>query len=159
MQPDATRERISGVCRAAVRAVSADFKAGDENVELALALNLPFETVEQSALELGDLAAPQTCHMDVIPLWAPFVEMLLALQVHEIEFIDQAVALEQAECAIDGDAIDVGIELAGATQNLTRIEMLLRSLHNAQNGAPLMRHAQATRHEFGLQTSRSFGLR
>ena len=33
--------------------------------------------------------------MDVVALWAPLVKMLLALHVHQIEFINQSVPLEQ----------------------------------------------------------------
>jgi hypothetical protein len=112
-------------------------------MEAAVALNLSFQTIEQSALEFGDLAASQTGHMDVIALRATLVVVLFSLHVHEIEFVHQAVSLEQTERAIDRYAVDMRIKFAGVTQNLARIKMLFGGLDHAQDGAALMRHAQA----------------
>jgi hypothetical protein len=78
--------------------------------------------------------------------------------MHEIEFVDQAVAFQQIEGAVDGDPIDVGVDFAGAAQDLAGVQMLLSGLDHAQNGAPLMGHAQSARHEFCLQASGRFGL-
>ena len=68
--------------------------------------------------------------MDVIALRTTLVKMFLALQVHQVKFVNQAVALEQAECAIDGDAVNPGIHFAGAAQDLAGVEMLLRGFHH-----------------------------
>ena len=57
-------------------------------MKAAIALDLTFETIEEIALEFHDLPATKACHVNVIALGASFVEMLLALHVHEIEFID-----------------------------------------------------------------------
>ncbi len=95
--------------RSALRAVAADFQPADNYVEAAFALDLPFEPIEEVAFELRNFSAAQAGHVDVIAMRATFVEMLLALHVHEIEFIDQSVALEQFERAIDRDPIDARI--------------------------------------------------
>jgi hypothetical protein len=122
-------------------------------------LNLPFEAVEKIAFEFSDLAATKAGHVDVVALRAAFVKMFLSLHVHEIEFVDQAVALQQSEGAIYGDAVDLGIELAGLAQDLAGIEMLFGGFDDAEDGATLMGHAQAARHQFSLEPSGSFGLR
>jgi hypothetical protein len=51
-------------------------------MKTAVALDLSFESVEKVTFELGDFATAQACHMDVITLGPPFVEVLLPLHVH-----------------------------------------------------------------------------
>ena len=128
-------------------------------MEAAVALDLSLKPVEEIAFEFRDLAAAQAGHMDVVTLRTALVVMLLSLHVHEIEFIDQAMSLEQSEGAIDGDAVDVGIKAAGVAQDLAGVEMLFSGFDHAENGATLVGHAQAAGHQFGLQASRGFGLR
>ena len=78
---------------AALSAVSADFKAADEDVEVALALDLSFEAVEQIAFKFGNLSATQASHMNVIALRPSLIKVLLALHVHQVKFVNQSVAL------------------------------------------------------------------
>jgi murein endopeptidase len=66
--------------------------------------------------------------------------------------------LEQAQSAVDGYTINLRINLSRVAQNLARIQMLLGSLHDAQNGAPLAGHAQSTRHQLGLQAAWNLSL-
>ena len=157
LQPVATGESgdWSG---AALSAVAADFEAGDENVEATVALDLSLQAVEEITLKFGDFAAAQAGHMDVVALRAALVEMFFSLHVHEVKLIDQAMSFEQAESAIDGDAVDVGIEAAGVAQDLAGVEVLFGGFDHAQDGAALMRHAEAAGHQFGLQASGGFGL-
>ena len=97
--------------------------------------------------------------MNVVPLRTPFIEVFFTLHVHEVEFVNQAVALKQIQRAIDRYAVNAGVEAAGLAKDLRGIEVLLRSLYHAENGAALVGHAQAAGHEFGLQASGNFGLR
>jgi hypothetical protein len=128
-------------------------------VEAAFALDLALETVEEVAFEFRNLPASQARHMNVVPLRTPFIEVFLTLHVHKVEFVNQAVALEQVQSAIDRDAINAGIEATGLAKDLRRIEVLLGSLYHAENGTALVRHAEAARHKFSLQASGNFGLR
>jgi hypothetical protein len=128
-------------------------------MELTITLDLAFEPFEQIALEFGDLATSKASHVDVVALRAALVIMLFSLHVHEIEFIDQAMPLEQTQGAIDGHAVNVRIEPPSVAQDLAGVEMLFGGLDHAQDGAALPGHAQAARHEFCLQASRSLGLR
>jgi hypothetical protein len=158
LQPDATGSCSTAGYSTALGAIATDFEAADHNVKLAIALDLTFQAVEQIAFELRDFAATQASHVNMVALGAALIIVLFALHVHEIEFIDEAVTLEQAECSIDGDAIDMGIDFTGAAEQLTGIEMLLGGLHYAQDGAALAGHAQATGHKFTLQAAGDFGL-
>src|SRR5437762_85529 len=99
-------QRLLG--RPALRAISTDFQPADNDVKAAFALDLPFQPVEEVAFELRNSSAAQAGHVDVIAMRAAFVEMLLALHVHEVEFVYQSVALEQFERAINRDPIDAG---------------------------------------------------
>ena len=66
-------------------------------MEAAVSLDLSFEAIEEVTLKFGDLSAAQTRHVDVVPLRAAFVEVFLALHVHEVEFVNQSVPLEQIQ--------------------------------------------------------------
>ena len=144
---------------AALRAVPSNFKAADHDGEAAIALNLALQPIEQVAFKFRDLATAQAGHVNVIPLRTALVIMLLALHVHEVKLVHQAVALEQIEGAVNRDPVDVFVELPRAPQDLTGVKMLLGGFHHAQDGAALPRHTQATRHQLGLQSSRRLGLR
>jgi hypothetical protein len=79
---------------AAVRAITSALQAGDHDVELAVALNLPFEAVEKIALEFRDLSATQARHVNVVPLWTSFVKVLLSLHMHQVQLIHQTMAFQ-----------------------------------------------------------------
>lgn len=124
----------------------------------AIALDLTFETIEEIALEFHDLPATEAGHVNVIALGASFVEMLLPLHVHEIEFINQSMSLQQAKRAVNGNAVNPRIQFAGVAQNLRGVKMLLSGFHNAEDRASLAGEANAARGERSLQSTRCFGL-
>jgi hypothetical protein len=146
-------------CSAALGAVTANFEPADDDVEPALALDLSLEPVEQIAFEFRNFSASKAGHVDVIALWAAFVEVLLALHMHEVEFVNQTVAFQEIQRAIHSHAIDAWIEPPRLAKNLRGIQMLLRGFNHAENGPSLVRHSQATGHQFGLQAPRNFSLR
>lgn len=73
---------------AAFGAVAANFQPADNDVEAALALDLALQPIEKIALELRNFPAAQAGHVDVIAMRTAFVEMLLALHMHEVEFVN-----------------------------------------------------------------------
>ena len=75
-------------------AVSADFEARHDDIELTFALNLAFKPVKQDAFKLHDLAATQARHVNVIALRSSLVKVFFALKMHEIKLVYKAVALE-----------------------------------------------------------------
>ena len=88
-----------------------------------------------------------------------FVEMFLALQVHQVQFVDQSVSLQQTKRAVNRDSIDGGILALRFAQDLTGVEMAVGRLHDVQDGAALARDADAAAGEFRNQVSRSFSVR
>ena len=158
LQPDATV--ASGrCCSATLAAVPADFQAGHNNVETAITLDLPFESVEEIAFEFRDFSATQACHVHVIALGPSLVVMLLSLQMHQVKFVDQAVPFQEIQGPIYGDTIDLRIDLPRFAQNLTGVQMLLCGFNDAENRAPLAGHPQAASHELCLQAAGNFSLR
>jgi hypothetical protein len=61
---------------------------------MAVALQLLLEGFEYLALKLGDPPAAQACHVDVglLPHLA-FVEVALAVQVHQVQLVNHALPL------------------------------------------------------------------
>jgi hypothetical protein len=85
MQSDAT---VGSSIGATSSAVAADFQTAYHNMEMAVPLDLAFQAIKQIALELGNASASKASHMDMIPLGASLVKVLLPLQMHQIEFIN-----------------------------------------------------------------------
>ncbi len=61
----------------------------------------------------------------------------------QIEFVNEAIAFEHVQCAVDGDAVDVGIELLRAIQDGSGIEVALGIVHHLQQDFSLPRQAHA----------------
>jgi len=87
-------QQLFGRICAAIPTVTTHFQAADNDVEAAIALDLTLEAVEEIAFKFHDLAATQASHVDVIALRAPLVEVLLALHVHQVEFVDKSMPLQ-----------------------------------------------------------------
>ena len=97
----------------ALRAISADFQSSDYDMKATIPLDLSFQTIKQITLELSNLAAAQTRHMDVVPLWTPLIVVLLALHMHQVEFVDQSMAFEQTQRAVHRYTIDLRVDATG----------------------------------------------
>src|SRR4029077_16600134 len=79
--------------------------------------------------------------------------MLIAAKVKKVQFVDQAVALEQVEGAVDGDAMDARVEFPGAFENGSGVQMTLRFVHHFNENFALARQAHAPLGEGLLQTA------
>jgi hypothetical protein len=85
-----------------------------------------------------------------------FVEMTVAAKVEQVELVDQAVAFQQIDRAVDRDARDVGIDFLRALENFSSVEMAARRLHHLEKHAALPRQPDPARAELTLQTSGRF---
>ena len=92
----------------------------------------------------------------MVALQLALVVVSLAVDVHQVEFVDQSLPLEQPQRAIDRAAIDAGIDFLRLAQNLAGVEVLAGSLHHAEDGASLLRHANSALGEVRLQSARHF---
>ena len=101
-------ENVSRFCSPAGCAISADFQPRHHDAEAAIFLHLPLQLLENVADKFHDLAAAQACHVDMVAIELTLVVMSLAVNVQEIEFVDQALALEELQRAVNGAAVDGG---------------------------------------------------
>ena len=79
----------------------------------------------------------------MLALEARFVIVLLALIVHQVQLVDQALLLEHLEGAIHSDLIDLGVFLGGQFIDLVRVQMRARVMDQAEDQFPLARQPQA----------------
>jgi hypothetical protein len=95
--------------------------------------------------------------VDVIARAVGFVIVAIAAKVEEIEFVDEALAFEEIDGAVDGDKVDFGIDFLGAFEDLVDVEMLLCGIHDLENDAALAGETNATLAEGVLEMARGFG--
>ncbi len=91
-------------------------------------------------------------------MWSRFsllVVVPLAVDLHQVEFVNQTVPLEQLQRSVHRAAIDAGVYLLCLAQELGRIQVFGGCLHHPQNGAALLGHADSAVGEMGLQPARS----
>jgi len=124
---------------AAICADAAYFGAGDRNFDAAIVGDLTFQLLEEAGFKFTDFAAAQAGDVNVVARTVGFVVMLIAPEVQEIEFVDQAMALQEIEGAIDGDAMDVRIDALGALEDFVGGEVALGAVHHLEKDAALAR--------------------
>jgi len=95
--------------------------------------------LEEVGFKFADFAATQAGDVNVVARAVGFVIMLIAAEMQEIEFVDQAMALQEIEGAIDGDTMDVGIDALGALENFVGGEVALGAVHHLEEDAALAR--------------------
>ena len=69
---------------------AADLQPNDSNMKSLLPGNFRFQAVEQGAGKLFNMSALKARQMEMIDVGFRLIKMLLAVQVHEIEFVNQA---------------------------------------------------------------------
>ena len=88
--------------------------------------------------------APQAAHLVVV---------LLALDVHKVQLIDQAKALEQRQRAVDGGKVDMRIFARRQLLQRLGVQVALRALNELKNYFALVRHAHTAIFQFIAQVS------
>src|SRR5258706_4674942 len=104
-------------------------------------------------LEFADFSAFQAGYVDVVARAMAFVEMLVAAEVQEIEYVDEAVALEQVESAINRDTMYAGIDFPGAFEDGAGVEVAFGVVHYFEQDFSLAREAYAPFFERGLEAA------
>jgi hypothetical protein len=139
----------------ALFAIAADFRARGGDLDAAVFFDLFFQFFIQLRLKLADGSAFQAGNVYVIARAMAFVEVLVAAQVQEVELVDQAVAFEQVERAVDGHAMDARVQLLGAIENRSGVEVALGVVHDFEKNFSLARQAHASLGERLLQAARA----
>lgn len=91
--------------------------------------------------------------MDVVARAMALVIVAVPPQMKQIELVNQAVALEQVNRAIDGDARNVLINAQGAIEDFVGVEMAASSFHHLKQHAALLREADTAGPEFPLEAA------
>ncbi len=123
-------------------------------MEAAVFFYLALQPLKYIADELHNLPATQARHVDVVTVHFALVVVTFAVDVHQVKFVNQSVALQQLQGPVDGAAVDTGIELLRPAEKLGRIQVLRGGLHHAQDGAALLGHADTASSEMSLQAAR-----
>jgi hypothetical protein len=104
-------------------AKSTHFQPDYPDLEATLLNHLFFQFLERRTRVFHDRAAPEAGHVAVISIGFGLVIVLLALNVHQIQFIDQPTVFEQREGSIDRGAIDIRILFPGDLQKPSGVQM------------------------------------
>jgi hypothetical protein len=126
-------------------------------MKAAIALHLFFQGLENLADELGDLAAAQAGHVDVVAAQLAFIVVAFAVEVHEVQFVDHALALQQMESAVDGAAVDGRINCFRFAQYLAGVQVLAGSFNHGKNGAACNLIANILRRYFNRRVDSGMG--
>lgn len=145
-----------GLLLPAFLAIAADFRARRGDVDAAIFLNLLFQLFIKLRLELTHSAAFEAGNMDVIARAVTLVEVLIATQVEQVEFIDEPVAFEQVDGPVDRDAVNVRVEPLRTLENRPGVEMLLGAIHDLEQNFALACQAHAALFERLLQAPGAF---
>lgn len=122
---------------------AADFGTGDGDLDVAVAGDLIFELLVETGFEFANFAAAETGDVDVVARAVGFVIMAIAAEVQEVQFVDEAFFFEQIDGAVDGDEVDVVVDLLGAIEDLIDVEVLLGGIHNLEDDPALPGEADA----------------
>ena len=134
-----------GLAVAAIFAEAADFGARDADFDVEIVGDLRFQVLVKLRFKLADSSAANTGDMNVIARPVAFVVMAMTAQVEKIQFIDEAVTLEQVHRAIDRHTRDIGIDPLRAFENLFRVHVPRRPFEYFNEHHALTREADAAR--------------
>ena len=80
-------------------------------------LDLTLELLKKLAFNLSHFPAAQACDVNVVARTMAFVVVPVAMDVEQVELVEQAVPLEHLERAVDGDAVNARIDFLRALEN------------------------------------------
>jgi hypothetical protein len=127
----------------AVVADAPDFGAGDRDTDVAVGGDLLLELFVETRFEFTDFAAAEAGDVDVVAGAVRFIIVAIATEVQEVEFVNEALALEEIDGAVDGDEVNLGIDLLGTFENLIDVEVLFGGIHHLKDDAALARETDA----------------
>jgi hypothetical protein len=99
---------------------------------------------------------PQPSHVDVVARTVAFVKVAIAAQVEQIELVDQPVAFQQVDGAIDGDAGDAWVQLLRPFEDFSGVQVPPRGFHHLEQHAALARQPDAAGFELLLEVTGRF---
>jgi hypothetical protein len=129
-----------------------NLQAHDLNLKVVRCGDFLLQALEGGTGKFLDLSTLKTSQMQMVVLGSNLVIMFLAVQMHEIQFIDQAQPLQQLDGPVDRRPVDVGIAPARLIEKARRVQMLLGVLDGFDKSAPLRSQA----YSFGFHLIQQF---
>ena len=112
---------------------------GPQNLKPEMRFDLPPKPVQRLAVKLFHFSAPQADDMRVLLLHPRFVIVLVALVVHQVQLVHQLTFLKHLEGSVDGDPVDLRIELLGPLIELFGVQVLPGLVDQLEKDQPLTR--------------------
>jgi len=137
----------------ALFAVAADFGARRGDFDAAISFDLFLQLLVKLRLEFADGPASQASNVNVVARAVTLVEMLVATKMEQVELVDQTVAFEQINGAVNGHAVDARVELLRALKNGAGVEVTLGFVHHLEEDPSLACQAHAALFKRCLQAS------
>src|SRR6266852_4446428 len=134
---------VAGCIRTARSATTATFQSDDTNSESHLPGNFRLHLFKYGRGELLDVSTFKARQMNVVYGCLGFVEVLLAVQVHEIEFIDQAKLFQKFKGSVDCSSIDLPIPLLCKRKQTCCVKVAVSLLNDFEQNLPLFSDADA----------------
>lgn len=136
---------VGGLAVAAIFAEAADFGARDADFDVEIVGDLRFQILVKLRFKLADFSAANAGDVNVIARAVAFVVMAMTAQMQKIEFINEAMILEQVHRAIDRHARDIRIDLLRALENFLGVHVARRTFEHFDEHHSLTREANAAR--------------
>jgi len=121
----------------AVGAIPANLRALNNNLKAEVGLNLPPQLLQRLAKKLFHFSASETDNMGVLTLHSRLVIVLIATHVHQVELINQPAGLQHFKSAIDGNPIELRIDLLRHFIEALGIQMFPGSVNQLEQNLPL----------------------
>jgi hypothetical protein len=154
---DGVAFRKVGIGFEAGGAVAAYFGAGDGDFHVEVAGDLFLELLVEAAFEFSDFSTAEAGDVNVVAGAVAFVVVAVTAEVEQVELVDEALFFEQVDGAVNGDEVDAGIDFLRAGEDLVDVEVLLGVVHNLEDDAALLGHAEAALGEDLLELAGGFG--
>lgn len=149
---------LGGFSVAAIFAEATDFGARDANFDVKIVGNLRFQILVKLRFKFTHFSATHAGDMDVVARAVAFVIVAMAAKMEKVQFVDEAVILEQIHRAINRDARDIRIDFLRALENFFRVHMPRRALEYFDEHHALPREANAAFPDLAREMARGFVL-
>jgi hypothetical protein len=133
------------------------FRAGDSDLDIAIGGDLLFELFVQPRFKLADFATAKARDVNVVSRAMRFVIVAITAQVKKIEFVNETLALQEIDGAVDSDEMNFGIDFLGALKDLVHVKMLLGGIHYLEDNPPLPGKPNTALAESVLKMTRGLG--
>lgn len=121
-------------------AQASNFQPDDLNFKLVLRFNFGFQPIEGPRSKFLDCTTSEASQMKMIFLSFRFKIVLFALNVHEVELIDDPHPFQQVNRPVNCRPIDSRVAFSRQPEQAGRIQVRSRILNRLDHSPPLRRH-------------------